>query len=127
MKPHYYVANLETFPLGGKHKTLSGAILVAEQLAEKHPGASFEILRCLGMSSVPKASTVWMDGVESEQKAMPSGLDAEIEKASGQYAEAMAAYHEAEFGGRNSSEDRDRASYHKGRCDALTALKNSLK
>ena len=127
MKPYYRAANLETFTLGEKHKTLAEATTVAEQLAEKHPGTTFEILQCLGVSSVPKASTVWMDGADPEAKAMPSGLDAEIEKASNQYAESMAAYREAEFGGRNSSEDRDWASYYKGRCDALTGLKNSLK
>lgn len=126
MKPHYYVTNLETFPLGNKHKTLAGATLVAEQLAAKNPGASFEILQCLGVSSVPKASTVWMDAAEPELVDF-SGLDAEIEKASIQYAEAVAAYHKAESECRSSFDDRDRASYYKGRRDALTGLKNSLK
>lgn len=127
MKPHYYVANLETFPLGGKHKTLAGATLVAEQLAAKNPDASFEILQCLGVSSVPKASTFWMDGVDPEPKSMPSGLDAEIEKASNQYTDAVAAYDKAESECRNSSDDYNRASYYKGRRDALTGLKDSLK
>lgn len=127
MKPHYYVASLETFPLGGKHKTLAGATLVAEQLAAKNSGTSFEILQCLGVSSVPKASTVWMDGVEPEPKARLGWLDAEIEKASSQYAEAVAAYNKAELECRSSFDDHNRASYYKGRRDALTALKNSLK
>lgn len=126
MKPHYYVTHPE-LSIGNKHKTLAEATTEAERLAEKHPGASFEILQCLGVSSVPKASTFWMDGVEPKQKAMPSGLDAEIEKASNQYAEAIAIYREAEDELRNSTNDRDRASYYKGRRDALTALKNSLK
>ena len=127
MKPYYRAANLETFTLGEKHKTLAEATTEAERLAEKHPGTAFEILQCLGVSSVPKASTFWMDGVEPEQKAMPSGLDAEIEKASGQYAEAVADIHEAESECRSTFCEQNRASYYKGRRDALTALKNSLK
>ena len=126
MKPHYYVTHPE-LSIGNKHKTLAEATTEAERLAEKHPGTAFEILQCLGVSSVPKASTFWMDGVEPEPNAMPSGLDAEIEKASGQYAEAMAAYHEAESECRNSFDDHNRASYYKGRRDALTGLKDSLK
>ena len=126
MKPHYYVTHPE-LSIGNKYKTLAEAIAEAEQLAAKNPGTAFEILQCLGVSSVPKASTFWMDGVEPEQKAMPGGLDAEIEKASSQYAEAMAAYHEAESECRSSSDDYNRASYYKGRRDALTALKDLLK
>lgn len=126
MKPHYYVTHPE-LSIGNKYETLAEATAEAEQLAAQNPGTSFEILQCLGVSSVPKASTVWINAAEPEPKVMPSGLDAEIEKASNQYAESMAAYHEAEFGGRNSSDDRDRASYYKGRRDALTGLKNSLK
>ena len=123
MKPHYYVTHPE-LSIGNKYKTLAEATTEAERLAAQNPGTSFEILQCLGASSVPKASTFWMDGVEPEQKAMPSGLDAEIEKESSQYAEAMAAYHEAESECRSSSDDHNRASYYKGRRDALTGLKN---
>lgn len=126
MKPHYYVTHPE-LSIGNKYETLAEATAEAEQLAEKHPGTTFEILQCLGVSSVPKASTFWMDGVEPEQKAMPSGLDAEIEKASNQYTDAVAAYDKAESECRNSSDDYNRASYHKGRRDALTGLKNLLK
>ena len=127
MKPHYYVLNKNHGAPTYQHKTLAEAITEAERLAEKHPGASFEILQCLGMSSVPKASTFWMDGVDLEPRAMPSGLDAEIENASSQYAEAVAAYHKAESECRSSSDYHNRASYYKGHRDALTALKNSLK
>ena len=126
MKPHYYVTHPE-LSIGNKHKTLAEATAEAERLAEKHPGTSFEILQCLGVSSVPKATTVWMDGAEPEPKARLGWLDAEIEKESNQYVKAANAYHEAESECRNSSEDRDRASYYKGRRDALTGLKNSLK
>ena len=79
MKPHYYVTHPE-LSIGNKYKTLAEATAEAEQLAEKHPGTAFEILQCLGVSSVPKASTFWMDGVEPEQKAGLAGLDAEIKK-----------------------------------------------
>ena len=127
MKPHYYVLNKTHGAPTYQHKTLAEATTEAERLAEKHPGTSFEILQCLGVSSVPKASTVWMDGAEPEPKARLGWLDAEIEKASSQYAEAVAAYHKAESECRNSSDDYNRASYYKGRRDALTALKNSLK
>ena len=122
MKPHYYV--FQKFDKMPKYETLAEAAAEAERLAEKHPGTSFEILQCLGVSSVPKASTFWMDGVEPEQEARLGWLDAEIEKESSQYAEAMASYRKAEDELRNSTNDRDRASYYKGRRDALTALKN---
>lgn len=125
MKPHYYV--FQKFDKMPKYETLAEATAGAEQLAAKNPNTTFEILQCLGASSVPKASTFWMDGVDPEPKAMPSGLDAEIEKASSQYAEAVAAYDKAESECRSSFDDHNRASYYKGRRDALTALKNSLK
>lgn len=122
MKPHYYV--FQKFDKMPKYETLAEAAAEAEQLAAKNPNTSFEILQCLGVSSVPKASTFWMDGVDLGPRAMPSGLDAEIEKASNQYAEAIAIYLEAEDELRNSFDDHNRASYYKGRRDALTALKN---
>ena len=80
----------------------------------------------IGVSSVPKASTVWMDGIDPKSEPI-NAIGAEIEKASSQYAEAVAAYHEAESECRSSFDDHNRASYYKGRRDALTALKNSLK
>ena len=126
MKPHYYVTHPE-LSIGNKYKTLAEATTEAERLAEKHLGTSFEILQCLGVSSVPKASTFWMDGSGPEPKARLGWLGAEIEKASNQYTEAVAAYDNAESECRNSSGDYNRASYHKGRRDALIALKNSLK
>ena len=126
MKPHYYVTHPE-LSIGNKYKTLAEATAEAERLAEKHPGTAFEILQCLGVSSVPKASTFWMDGVDPEPKSMPSALDAEIEKASSQYTKSIAAYDKAESECRNSFDDHNRASYYKGRRDALNALKDSLK
>ena len=126
MKPHYYVFNKTYGAPTFQHKTLAEATTEAERLAEKHPGTSFEILQCLGVSSVPKASTFWMDGVDPKSKPI-NALDAEIGRASSQYSEAVAAYHEAESECRSSFDDHNLASYHKGRRDALTALKNSLK
>ena len=64
MKTYYYV-----YKVGGnapkyKHKTRLKAQTEAERLAVKHSGDHFEILECIGVSSVPapKASTFWMDG-----------------------------------------------------------------
>ena len=124
MKLYYYVLNKTHGAPTFQYKTLAEATTEAERLAAKNPGTTFEILQCLGVSSVPKASTFWMDGVDPEPNAMPSGLDAEIEKASNQYAESIAIYLEAEDELRNSFDDHNRASYYKGRRDALTALKN---
>ena len=126
MKPHYYVTHPE-LSIGNKYGTLAEAAAEAEHLAAQNPGTSFEILQCLGVSSVPKASTFWMDGVDPEPKARLGWLDDEIEKESSQYTEAVAAYHKAESECRNSSDDHNRASYYKGRRDALTGLKNSMK
>jgi len=127
MKPYYYI-----FRVGGghpriKHPTLESAHTEAMRLAAQHPGDSFEIRQCLGVSSVPKASTFWMDGVYPKPEARLGWLDVEIEEASSQFEEAFAAYRKAEAECRNSSCDHNRASYYKGRRDALTALKNSLK
>jgi len=128
MKPYYYVLNkTQKIAPTYQHKTLEDATTEAERLAEKHPGTAFEILQCLGVSSVPKASTFWMDGVYPKPEARLGWLDAEIEKASSQYAEAVAAYHKAEAECRNSSDHLNQASYYKGRRDALTAIKESLK
>ena len=127
MKPHYYVLNKTHGAPKFQHETLAEATAEAERLAAKNPGTSFEILQCLGVSSVPKATTVWMDGAGPEPKARLGWLDAEIEKASNQYTEAVAAYDKAESECRSSSDDYNRANYYKGRRDALTGLKNSLK
>jgi hypothetical protein len=51
----------------------------------------------------------------------------EIEEASSQFEEAFAAYHKAEAECRNSFDHLNQASYYKGRRDALTAIKESLK
>ena len=123
MKPHYYVANLETFPLGNKHKTLAGATLVAEQLAAKNPGTAFEILQCLGLSSAPKASTVWMGGVDPKSESI-NALDAEIQRTWEKYQGFFRLYENLKLEERNGSFEAAEANYWKGRRDALEALKN---
>ena len=62
MKPQYYVYALNYGAPTVRHATLAEAQAEAERLAEKHPGRTFEILKCIGYSSTSKASTFWMDG-----------------------------------------------------------------
>lgn len=128
MKPYYYVLNkTQKIAPAFQHKTLEEATTEAERLAEKHPGTAFEILQCLGVSSVPKASTFWMDGVDPKPEAMPSWLDAEIEKASAKFQECFEAWKKLSRGERNGSYEAIETNYRKGRRDALTAIKESLK
>lgn len=63
MKPYYYVYRVGYDAPKYKHATLQSAQAEAERLSAKHPGNAFEILKCIGISSVPapKASTFWMD------------------------------------------------------------------
>ena len=67
MKPYYYV-----FRVGGshpriKHETLQAATAESERLAAQHPGDSFEILLCLGITRTTTPQTFWMDGVKVEK------------------------------------------------------------
>lgn len=123
MKPHYYVANPETFTSYSKHKTLAEATTEAERLAEKHLGTSFEILQCLGVSSVPKASTFWMDGVDPKSEPI-NALDAEIQRTWEKYQGFFRLYESLKPEERNGSFEAAEANYWKGRRDALEALKN---
>ena len=123
MKPHYYVANPETFTSYSKHKILAEATTEAERLAEKHPGTSFEILQCLGVSSVPKASTFWMDGVDPKSEPI-NALDAEIQRTWEKYQGFFRLYESLKLEERNGSFEAAEANYWKGRRDALEALKN---
>lgn len=70
MKPYYYVYRVGYDAPRYKHTTLQSAQTEAERLSSKHPGNAFEILKCIGISSVPapKASTFWMDG-----ESLPDG------------------------------------------------------
>ena len=67
MKPYYRVYSDES--IAAEHvETLDDAQVRAEFLAAKHPGRSFEILKCVGYASTSKASTFWMDGEEPQEK-----------------------------------------------------------
>jgi len=128
MKPYYYVLNkTQKIAPTYQHKTLEEATTEAERLAAQHPGTAFEIMQCLGVSSVLKASTFWMDGAEPRSESMPNGLDAEIEKASAKYEERFNAWKKLSPEERNGSYEAIETNYWKGRRDALTALKDSLK
>jgi hypothetical protein len=67
MKPYHYV-----FRVGGsnpwiKHETLQAATAESERLAAQHPGDSFEILLCMGVTRTTTPQTFWMDGVTFEE------------------------------------------------------------
>ena len=124
MKPHYYV--FQKFDKMPKYETLAEAAAEAEQLAAKNPNTTFEILQCLGASSVPKASTFWMDGVDPESEHI-NALDAEIQRTWEKYQGFFRLYESLKPEDRNGSFEAAEANYWKGRSDALDALKNSLK
>jgi len=56
-------------------ETLDQAQARAEELAAKHPGRAFEILRCVGISQTSNASTFWMDGEEPPEELRYRTLD----------------------------------------------------
>ena len=67
MKPYYRVYSNES--TAAEHAdTLQAAQARAEELAAKHPGRCFEILRCVGYASTSKASTFWVDGEGPPEK-----------------------------------------------------------
>ena len=67
MKPYYRVYSNES--TAAEHAdTLQAAQARAEELAAKHPGRCFEILRCVGYASTSKASTFWMNGEGPPEK-----------------------------------------------------------
>lgn len=70
MKPYYYVYKVGGDAPAYKHDTLESAHNEAERLAAGNNGKSFEILKCVGISSVPKpiATTFWMDGESAPSK-----------------------------------------------------------
>lgn len=69
MKPFYYINNATIGEFTGeKFDSLERATEESLELAEANPGQSFEILRCVGISSTSKASTFWMDGEEPPEK-----------------------------------------------------------
>ena len=64
MKPFYCVSKSSGHPPSARHLTLESARLESLRLAALHPGQSFEILMCVGITQTSEASTFWMDGLE---------------------------------------------------------------
>jgi hypothetical protein len=64
MKPYYYVNRIGGERPTVKHNSLKQAQNESLRLANKHPGQSFEILICIGITRTTKPGTFWMDGVE---------------------------------------------------------------
>jgi hypothetical protein len=65
MKPYYYVFKTSGQPPNKRHKTIKSARLESLRRASLHPGQSFEILMCLGITQTSKASTFWINGMET--------------------------------------------------------------
>lgn len=75
MKPYYYIYKHGDQGPRVRHSTIAEAQDEAERLAAKHPGDSFEILKCVGYSATSKASTSWMDGEKPPDKPRYRMLD----------------------------------------------------
>ena len=63
MKPYYYIYRVGGSHPKTKHYTLESAHAESLRLAGQHPGDTFEILQCLGMTRTTQPSTFWNDGV----------------------------------------------------------------
>lgn len=66
MKIYYYVYDSGNKAPRVRHATLEQAEAEAKRLAQSFPGYAFEILAAIGITSVPKAQTFWMDGINPE-------------------------------------------------------------
>ena len=72
MKPYYYV-----YRVGSsrgptvKHPTLESATAGSLRLSGQHPGETFEILQCLGITRTTEPSTFWCDGSEPPPTERP--------------------------------------------------------
>lgn len=79
MKHYYYVYGPTSLRGPAKrHATVQEAQKEAERLACIHPGQSFEILLCVGVSSTPavRASTFWVDGYcQATEDAIEKAFD----------------------------------------------------
>jgi hypothetical protein len=128
MTPYYYIHRPGTPGPTVKHPNRAAAQTEAERLATKHPGVTFEILQCVGLSStpIPTATTFWLDEADKPKLTAPAKQDSEmvqlLRTAQKEYLAAVEAYHEAESEARNSFLEHNEASYRKGRFDALRAL-----
>lgn len=63
MKPYYYIYRVGNGKSTIKHYTLEEAARESERLAAQHPGDTFEILKCIGVTRTVNPQTSWMDGV----------------------------------------------------------------
>jgi len=63
MKPYYYVNRVNGGKSTVKHATLAETQRESIRLANQHPGETFEILICIGITRTTKPDTFWMDGV----------------------------------------------------------------
>jgi hypothetical protein len=63
MKTYYYIYRVGYGKPTIKHATLKQAALESERLAGQHPGETFEILKCLGITRTTTPQTFWNDGV----------------------------------------------------------------
>ena len=66
MKPYYYVYRHDGHPPSVKHESIADAEIEASRLADKHPGVTFEILMCIGVSRMTRSNTFWMNGVDPD-------------------------------------------------------------
>ena len=64
MKPYFYVQRVGDRPATVKHPTLESAHKESLRLAGQHPGATFEILQCVGITRTTEPSTFWNDGCD---------------------------------------------------------------
>jgi hypothetical protein len=127
MTPYFYIHRPGTPGPTVKHNR-AAAQTEAQRLAAKHPGVTFEILQCVGLSStpVPTATTFWLDETDKLAPTAPAEQDSkmvqQLRMAQKEYLAAVEAYHKAESEARNSFLEHNEASYKKGRFDALRAL-----
>lgn len=70
MKPYYYIFKSSGYPPSKRHETLESVEEEAKRLAMKHPGQQFEILQCIGITSIPvtNPSTFWLNKTESPER-----------------------------------------------------------
>jgi hypothetical protein len=64
MKTYYYVYRVGSHIPKAKHLTIESAEAEAMRLAAQHPGDTFEILQCQGITRTTTPQTFWMDGFQ---------------------------------------------------------------
>jgi hypothetical protein len=62
MKPYFYIFRVGYDTPKVKHATIESAHAEAMRLSEQHPGETFEILQCLGITRATTPQTSWVDG-----------------------------------------------------------------